>query len=49
MADIFISYKSEERALPEALASDLRAAGYSVWWDVDLLGGAPSARKSSKS
>ncbi len=40
MADIFISYKSEERALPEALASDLRAAGYSVWWDVDLVGGA---------
>jgi WD40 repeat protein len=39
MADIFISYKSEERALPEALASDLRAAGYSVWWDVDLVGG----------
>jgi hypothetical protein len=40
MADIFISYKSEERALPEALANDLRAAGYSVWWDVDLVGGA---------
>ena len=40
MADIFISYKSEERALPEVLASDLRAAGYSVWWDVDLVGGA---------
>ena len=40
MADIFISYKSEERALPEALANDLRAAGYSVWWDMDLIGGA---------
>ncbi len=40
MADIFISYKSEERALPEALAGDLRAAGYSVWWDMDLVGGA---------
>jgi len=26
--------------LPEALANDLRAAGYSVWWDVDLVGGA---------
>jgi hypothetical protein len=40
MAGIFISYKSEERALPEALANDLRAAGYSVWWDIDLVGGA---------
>ncbi|MGO9174211.1 MAG: toll/interleukin-1 receptor domain-containing protein [Rhodomicrobium sp.] len=39
MADIFISYKSEERALAEALASELRAAGYSVWWDMDLVGG----------
>ncbi len=40
MTDIFISYKSEERALPEALAGALRAAGYSVWWDMDLVGGA---------
>jgi formylglycine-generating enzyme required for sulfatase activity len=39
VADIFISYKSEERALPEALAADLRAAGYTVWWDMELVGG----------
>ncbi len=26
MADIFISYKSDERALPEALAADLQQA-----------------------
>lgn len=44
MADVFISYKSEERTLPEALATDLQAAGYSVWWDVALVGG-PSFRE----
>ncbi|MDX2265161.1 MAG: TIR domain-containing protein [Hyphomicrobiales bacterium] len=44
MADIFISYKSEERALPQALAEFLRAQGYTVWWDMELVGG-PSFRR----
>jgi hypothetical protein len=44
MPDIFISYKSEERALPQALAEFLRAQGYTVWWDMELVGG-PSFRR----
>lgn len=41
MTDIFISYKSTERALPQALAEELRHAGYTVWSDMDLVGGPP--------
>ena len=39
MADVFISYKREERASAKALAEALEAHGFSVWWDVDLLPG----------
>ena len=39
MADVFISYKREERDVAENLARALTAQGYSVWWDVDLLPG----------
>lgn len=39
MADIFISYSSKDRALAAALAADLEARGYSVWWDFELVGG----------
>ncbi len=37
MADVFISYTKPERELTESLASALRQAGLSVWWDSDLL------------
>lgn len=39
MADIFISYSKEERDLTVALARDLEARGYTVWWDTSLLAG----------
>lgn len=39
MADIFISYSKDDRALTESLARDLEEAGYSVWWDARLVGG----------
>jgi hypothetical protein len=39
MADIFISYSRDDRALTEALAPDLEACGYTVWWDTGLLSG----------
>lgn len=41
MADIFISYKSEERDVAERLADRLRDAGYDVWWDTDLYAAQP--------
>ena len=39
MADIFISYKREERQKARVIAEAIAAEGYSVWWDVDLLSG----------
>ena len=38
VSDIFISYAREDRALAQALANDLQARGYSVWWDIELVG-----------
>ena len=38
-ADIVISYSRDDHAIAEALACDLRAAGYAVWWDFQLYGG----------
>ena len=39
MTDILISYAREDRAVAEVLAGFLSSAGYSVWWDRDLLSG----------
>lgn len=39
MPDIFISYKKEERATANLLATRLTEAGYDVWWDDALLAG----------
>jgi len=39
VADIFISYKSNERDAVRAIADGLRAAGFTVWWDHALIGG----------
>ncbi len=36
MADIFISYASEDRARAEALAHALEARGWSIWWDREI-------------
>ena len=33
MADIFISYASEDRNKAEELAETLRTRGWSIWWD----------------
>ena len=39
MADIFISYKREERARILPLAQAMERDGYTVWWDLDLVSG----------
>ena len=41
MADIFISYANEDRAIVGKLARALEDAGYSTWWDTKILGGRP--------
>lgn len=38
MSDIFISYARADRLMAEALANDLKAQGYRVWWDAELVG-----------
>ena len=39
MADIFISYARSDRDQIEKLAAALEGAGYSVWWDRNIVGG----------
>lgn len=39
MADVFISYKREDRPLAEALDAHLQKAGFSTWWDTSLVAG----------
>ena len=39
MADVFISYKREERPFAERLSIVLEQLGFEVWWDFDLLSG----------
>ncbi len=45
MADIFISYKSEDRSRVAPLARALEARGYTVWWDLELIAGQKWGRK----
>ncbi|NWG54704.1 MAG: toll/interleukin-1 receptor domain-containing protein [Hydrogenophilaceae bacterium] len=33
MADVFVSYKREDKARVAAIAAGLEAEGFSVWWD----------------
>ena len=40
MADLFVSYKSEDRARVAPLVAALEADGVSLWWDAHLGGGA---------
>jgi TolB-like protein len=40
MADIFISYARGDRERAAQLAAALEGAGYSVWWDRHIVGGA---------
>jgi serine/threonine-protein kinase len=45
MADIFISYKAEDRRRVQPLVSALEADGLSVWWDAQI-GGAAAWRET---
>jgi len=39
MADIFISYKREEKSVAQTLAHALEQQGWDVWWDPKLQAG----------
>jgi len=39
MADVFISYKSEDREWAEKVDSLIKSAGYTTWWDTSLQTG----------
>jgi hypothetical protein len=39
MADVFISYKSEDREWASKVDALIRSAGYTTWWDPSLQGG----------
>ena len=39
MADIFISYKREDRRVAERLSIALEQLGFDVWWDFEILSG----------
>lgn len=45
MAEIFVSYSSKDRDKVALLVGHLEAAGYSLWWDKQLQGGAMFSRK----
>jgi serine/threonine-protein kinase len=40
MADVFVSYKAEDRSRVRLLVDALEADGFSVWWDAHIGGGA---------
>ncbi len=39
MADLFISYASEDRDFARALAKALGDSGWSIWWDREIITG----------
>ena len=39
MADVFVSYASEDRPVAEKISRGLEGAGFSVWWDRHIHGG----------
>lgn len=39
MADIFLSYKREDRPIAERLSISLEQLGFNVWWDFQILSG----------
>ncbi len=45
LADVFISYKREDRDRIGSLARALESRGYTVWWDLELVAGQKWAKK----
>lgn len=41
MADVFVSYKAEDRRRVKPLVDALEADGLTVWWDAQIYGGSP--------
>jgi serine/threonine-protein kinase len=45
MADVFVSYKAEDRRRVKPLVDALEADGFSVWWDAQIGGGSAWRRE----
>ena len=45
MAQVFVSYARDDAGRAKALALAIERAGYSVWWDRELVGGAEYSRE----
>ncbi len=48
MTDIFLSYAREDQARIAPLAAALSAAGFDVWWDKRIAGGAEFSRETEE-
>lgn len=46
MADIFIAYSREDRTAAKRIDGELRAAGFSTWWDNTLVAGEAWSEKT---
>jgi hypothetical protein len=49
MADVFISYKSEDREWAHKIDALIRPAGYTTWWDPSLQTGERYSDRAHKS
>ena len=49
MADVFVSYKAEDRKRIRPLVEALQAEGYGVWWMSRSAAAPPGATKSKQS
>ncbi|MEP6982236.1 MAG: TIR domain-containing protein [Sphingomicrobium sp.] len=45
MAQVFLSYTSDDVGRAKALAAAIERAGFTVWWDRELIGGAEYSRE----
>ena len=45
MADVFVSYKAEDRPRVQPLVDALEGDGLTVWWDARVGGGDAGARR----
>ena len=48
MADVFVSYDSQDRARVQSLVEELKTSGLTVWWDRQIEAGTSFDRTIEK-